>query len=119
MKSSQLKTLIKEAVKEAIQEELKDILLEAVKTPKVLTQPTYAQPTQVVEHQQPQQPQQPQMSAEEKRASYANILGETGAQFTSANVPQSFTPKPGFDTSNGTLPTGEVDMSMIAGLMKK
>ena len=116
MKSSQLKVIIKEAVREAIQEELKDILLEAVKTPKVVTQPTYAQPTQVVEH---QQPQQPQMSAEEKRASYANILGETGAQFTSANVPQSFTPKPGFDTSNGTLPTGEVDMSMIAGLMKK
>jgi len=116
MKSSQLKVIIKEAVREAIQEELKDILLEAVKTPKVLTQPTYAQPAPVVEH---QQSQQPEMSAEEKRASYANILGETGAQFTSANVPQSFAPKPGFDTSNGTLPTGEVDMSMIAGLMKK
>ena len=37
MKSSQLKTLIKESVKEAIQEELKEILLEAVKTPKVTT----------------------------------------------------------------------------------
>ena len=38
MKSSTLKSLIKEAVKEAIQEELKDILLEAIKTPKVITQ---------------------------------------------------------------------------------
>ena len=37
MKSSELKKLIKESVKEAIQEELKDILLEAVKTPKVTT----------------------------------------------------------------------------------
>ena len=37
MKTSALKTIIKEAVKEAIQEELKEILLEAVKTPKVIT----------------------------------------------------------------------------------
>ena len=42
MKTSALKTIIKEAVREAIQEELKEILLEAVKTPKVITQPTYA-----------------------------------------------------------------------------
>ena len=34
MKVSQLKTIVKEAVKEAIQEEIKDILLEAVKSPK-------------------------------------------------------------------------------------
>ncbi len=34
MKTDGLKKLIKEAVREAIQEELKDILLEAVRTPK-------------------------------------------------------------------------------------
>ena len=34
MKLSQLKTIVKEAVKEAIQEEMKDILLEAVRSPK-------------------------------------------------------------------------------------
>jgi hypothetical protein len=34
MKSTDFKKLIKEAVREAIQEELKDILLEAVKSPK-------------------------------------------------------------------------------------
>ena len=117
MKSSQLKVIIKEAVREAIQEELKDILLEAVKTPKVITQSI---PT-VTENFSPAPPPPPpqQMSAEDRRDAYKNILGETGAQFTSANVPQSFTPKPGFDTSNGTLPSGEVDMTMIAGLMKK
>ena len=116
MKSSQLKVIIKEAVREAIQEELKDILLEAIKTPKVITQPVNT----VTENFSPAPlPPQPQMSAEDRRDAYKNILGETGAQFTSANVPQSFTPKPGFDTSNGTLPAGEVDMSMIAGLMKK
>ena len=33
MKLSQLKTIVKEAVKEAIQEEMKDILMEAVRSP--------------------------------------------------------------------------------------
>jgi len=115
MKSSQLKTLVKEAVKEAIQEELKEILLEAIKTPKVTT--IAAQPITPVTEQT--QPQQPQMSAEEKRTAYSNILGDTAKSFTSANVPQSFSPQSGYDSSNGTLPAGEVDMSMIAGLMKK
>ena len=34
MKVSELKVIVKEAVKEAIQEELKDIMLEALKSPK-------------------------------------------------------------------------------------
>ena len=34
MKVSQLKTIVKDAVREAIQDELKDILLEAVRSPK-------------------------------------------------------------------------------------
>ena len=114
MKSSELKNLIKEAVREAIQEELKDILLEAVKTPKVSNQQITSTP--VVEH---QAPQQPVMSASEKRQAYQNILGDTAAAFTTNNVPQSFTPQPGFDSANGALPAGEVDMSQIASLMKK
>ena len=115
MKSSELKKLIKESVKEAIQEELKEILLEAVKTPKVTTI-TSAPPPPVVES---NISQQPQMSAEEKRAAYKNILGDTAASFNTNNVPQGFKPQAGYDSSNGTLPVGEVDMSMIAGLMKK
>ena len=41
MKPSELKSFIKEAVREAIQEELKDILLEAVRAPKLPIQETY------------------------------------------------------------------------------
>ena len=115
MKSSELKKLIKESVKEAIQEELKEILLEAVKTPKVTTI-TSSPPQPVVET---TIPQQPQMSAQEKREAYKNILGDTAAAFTTNNVPQGFKPQAGFDSSNGTLPAGEVDMTQIAGLMKK
>ena len=59
------------------------------------------------------------MSASEKRNAYANILGDTAAAFTTNNVPQSFAPQPNFDSANGTLPSGEVDMSQIAGLMGK
>jgi hypothetical protein len=40
MKPSDFKKIIKEAVKEAIQEELKDILLEAVRAPKMVVNET-------------------------------------------------------------------------------
>jgi hypothetical protein len=114
MKTSALKTIIKEAVKEAIQEELKEILLEAVKTPKVITQPTYTAP--VMESKTPAIPQTPTMTADAKREAYKNILGDTAASFTSNNA-QTFRPQAGMDVANGTLPPGEVDMSQIAGLM--
>ena len=117
MKTSALKIIIKEAVKEAIQEELKDILLEAVKSPKVITQ---APITPVLENLTPSGitsiPNTPTMSSEEKRAAYANVLGSTSPSFTS-NDAQAFQPQQGMDTANGTLPAGEVDMSQIAGLM--
>ena len=48
MKTQDFKKIIKEAVREAIQEELKDILLEAVRSPKTIVnesiRDTYAQP---------------------------------------------------------------------------
>ena len=113
MKSSQLKTLVKEAVKEAIQEELKEILLEAVKTPKVISQPLVAP---VVENYIPPTPTQPVMSAEDKRTAYRNILGDTNAALNSSNI-HSFQPQAGMDVANGTLPAGEVDISQIMGLM--
>ena len=56
------------------------------------------------------------MSAEQKRAAYQNILGDTAASFNSSNA-QSFVPQSGMDVANGTLPPGEVDMSQIMGLM--
>ena len=114
MKSSELKQLIKESVREAIQEELKDILLEAVKTPKVTT--IASVPHQTVVEQQT--PQQPVMSAEEKRSAYSNILGDMSGQFTSAQVQPKFNPQGG-DAINGSLPPGEVDMAQISGLLKK
>ena len=114
MKLTELKKVLKETVREVIQEELKDILLEAVKSPKVVTQ------TPVMESFnppiQPSSPSTPVMSAQDKRDAYKNILGETAKGFTSNNA-QSFTPNPGMDMANGSLPDGNVGMDQIMNLM--
>ena len=109
MKQTAFKKMIKEAVREAMQEELKDILLEAVKSPK----------QQVVEHIQTPPPvssQGPTMSSTERRTAYQNILGDMQASFNTQNVPQPFNPPQG--TMPGSdLPAGEVNMNQIMGLM--
>jgi hypothetical protein len=108
MKSTELKKFIKEAVREAIQEELKDILLEAVRTPK----------TQIVrEHVIPQVDisSRPPEITMDKRKAYMDILGETAINLTSQDVPK-FTPQ-GVDSINGALPNGEVGMDQIMNLM--
>ena len=116
MKSTELKKMIKDAVKEAIQEELKDILLEAVRAPK-------GSVAVMQESIKPEAPYvgvstQPSMTAEQKRALYEQALGETTLSFNSTQA-QSFRPQAGYDVANGTLPSGEVDMSQIMGLMTK
>jgi len=114
MKLTELKKVLKETVREVIQEELKDILLEAIKTPKIVSQ------TPVMESFSPSIPQPspttPVMSSQEKRDAYKNILGETAAGFNTNNA-QNFRPNPGMDVANGTLPEGNVGMDQIMNLM--
>jgi hypothetical protein len=109
MKSTDFKKIIKEAVREAIQEELKDILLEAVKSPKQVVRESYTPPAP--------QPQpsftQPTMDL---RSKYADVLGETALSFTSQDVQQPFRPQSS-DPVNGNLGTGEVGMDQIMGLL--
>lgn len=112
MKTEIFKTLIKQAVKEAIQEELKDILLEAVRSPKTVVneslRDTYAQP-------HIEKPKQ--LTAQERRAMFSGILGEmqNGGVATSTYA-GNFKPQ-SVDTVNGALPEGEVGLDMIMGLM--
>ena len=114
MKLEALKKILKETVREVIQEELKDILLEAVKNPKVIT------PSPIVESYKPSittpSPTNPVMSSQEKRDAYKNILGETAASFNSSQAP-TFRPNPGMDVANGALPEGSVGMDQIMNLM--
>ena len=122
MKTDALKTLIKEAVREAIQEELKDILLEAVRAPKIPvgvggygtvteSKDTYAQP-------HIEQPKQ--LTAAERRNMFAGMLGEMqmGGTATSAYAGNLQVNGP-VDTVNGSLPEGSVGLDQIMALMNK
>ena len=112
MKITELKNIVKTAVREAIQEELKEILLEAIKSPKQVVQestPTLvAQPSSL-----------PTKSKEELRESYKNILGETAASFNTSQIGQPLQ-MTNMDTTstNGSLPQGEVGIDQITNFMK-
>ena len=106
MKTSIFKKMIKEAVKEAIQEELKDILLEAVKSPK----------QNITESHNPVNLSSKPLSADLKKG-YMDILDETALGFTSKDVAQPFNPTAGGDSVNGPLPEGELSMDQITNLM--
>jgi len=127
MKPSELKSFIKEAVREAIQEELKDILLEAVRAPKLPIQETYQMSpvstgtsTQVTNS-------PPQKSATEKRAMMESIMGDMRRgqdtlNFTTQNIAaNTLQITPGMNTSGdgSKLPEGNVGLDMIMGLMGK
>ena len=104
--------MIKEAVKEAIQDELKDILLEAIKSPKQVINEN-----QITSTTPP--PTTPQLSSLDTKQKYMDVLGETALGFTSKDV-QKFNPQGAGDTTspNGQLPAGEVGMDQIMNLMK-
>lgn len=106
MKSTDFKKIIKQAVKEAIQEELKDILLEAVKTPKQVVRESYTP-----------NPTQPSFTPPpvDFRSKYAEVLGETALSFTSQDAQPAFRPQG--DPVNGSLGTGELGMDQIMGLL--
>lgn len=114
MKIDGLKKLIKEAVREAIQEEIKDILLEAVKSPRAVVQenyipvPTYQPPiTSAVNH-------------DLKRNLRSMIGGEFDATITanSSHAQPVYTPPPVNTAGEGSsLPGGEVSLDQIMGIM--
>jgi hypothetical protein len=113
MKTDILKKLIKEAVREAIQEEIKDILLEAVKSPKTIVQETYTTaplptPTTTINH--------------DLRRNLRNMIGgefDTVVTANSSHAQPAYTPPPVNTTGEGSsLPGGEVSLDQIMGLMK-
>ena len=114
MKASEFKKLIKEAVKEVIQEELRDILLEAVKSPKQIVRESYTPPPTHIPTPPPSYIE-PTMSARDK---YRDILGETALSYSTKDIQPSFNPQ-GVDPMSGNLPGGELNMDQIMGLLKK
>jgi hypothetical protein len=131
MKPSELKSFIKEAVREAIQEELKDILLEAVRAPKLPIQETYQMSPVSTDTSTQVTNSPPQKSATEKRAMMESIMGDMRRgqdtlSFNSADArgmgvtANTLQVAPGMNTSGegSSLPSGNVGLDMIMGLMK-
>lgn len=127
-----LKKLIKETVKEAIQEELKDILLEAVRAPKVPVEVGgYGIPNQAITETVISKPINtvPTSNAREKYASLLNgmmeqrngnlNMGSTDAMTFVAT--QDYRPPVSVNTAGegSSLPPGEVNLNQIMGLMSK
>ena len=123
MKISQLKTIVKEAVKEAIQEEMKDILLEAVRSPKQ-TVYEYKPTNSTVGPPSPTNPV-PTKTREEIRENYMSVLngmmpGANGTLSANTNsMPLQMNGPVDTTSPNGKLPEGDVPMDMIMGLMNK
>lgn len=109
MKSTEFKKLIKEAVREAIQEELKDILLEAVRSPK----PTITAGAPVAPVVENKSTLQEQRAARE--AIMTQMRGAGGnLNMTSVDV-NTFNPQA--TMPGGDLPGGNVGLDQIMGLM--
>lgn len=130
MKLSELKSVVKTAVREAIQEELKDILLEAVRSPKQVVRevasPTYptSQPLPPGPMNPVAQTNLPETDKLKLRENMMNVLdgmrpGASGTMSaTSQDVPMQV--GAGMDTTsaNGALPSGNVSMDQIMGIMQ-
>ena len=120
MKPSELKSFIKEAVREAIQEELKDILLEAVRAPKapVIETPVGGEGFGVANTST-----SPAKSPAERKAVMESIMGDMRRgqdtlNFTSANAVTANTFNPQGAMAGGDLPSGNVGLDQIMGLIK-
>jgi len=114
MKIEGLKKLIKEAVREAIQEEIKDILLEAVKSPRAVVQETYT-PVPVPFH------QQSSTVNHDLKRNLRNMIGgefDTIISANSSHAQPAYTPPPISTAGEGSsLPGGEVSLDQIMGIM--
>ena len=118
MKAGDFKKMIKEAVREVFQEEMREILIEAVKSPKMpigaggygtVTETQTAKGT----------------VSDASRAVYRNMMSEMfnpngAATFTTAQTTPAYTPPPISTAGEGSsLPAGEVNLDQIMGLMNK
>lgn len=120
MKTDFLKKLIKEAVREAIQEEIKDILLEAVKSPKTVVQETYTGTNPFLNQPVIAHGTTTTVNHDLKRNLRNMIGGEFDATITanSSHTQPAYTPPPVSTVGEGSsLPGGEVSLNQIMGLM--
>jgi hypothetical protein len=120
MKAERFKQLLKEAVREVFQEEIKDLLREAIVSPKpVMTEAVQTRTTVDTG-------KSTSNIATGLRDSYRSLMQDgfetETPMFTTQhlNTPR-YTPPPGTATfgEGSALPPGEVDLSQIAGFLTK
>ena len=122
MKAGDFKKMIKEAVREVFQEEMREILIEAVKSPKIpvgvggygsVTETKSTTGTTTL--------------SEASRQAFREMMGmnfNPGQQdtltFNTSNIEASYNPPPISTVGEGAaLPAGEVNLNQIMGLMNK
>jgi hypothetical protein len=122
MKLTQLKSVIKEAVKEAIQEEMKDILLEAVRSPnQTIYENRMGIPTTDVAPPSKMNP----VATKTRKEIRENMMNVLGGMMPGANGTLSATTQDlplqvsTTDTANGALPEGNVSVDQIMQFVKK
>jgi len=121
MKTTDFKKMIKEAVREVFQEEMREILLEAVKSPKGTQVGTGGYGT-VIETQTISN-NKPTLSESDKRNMFRNMIGDMARgvdtiSMNTDNIP--FRPTSTNTAAEGSsLPPGELSMNQIMGLMTK
>lgn len=111
MKTTELKILLKEAIREVFQEELKNIILEALTSSKKNISEDMRPYNMVSNNTAP-------LVSIDRKQQYQQILAETSNTLTNTSIPK-FTPTPGVDLVNGSLPEGDVSMDQIMGLIGK
>jgi hypothetical protein len=108
MKQTEFKKMIKEAVREVFQEEMKELLLEAVRSPKTVVTENIQQPTRS------------NIPVDIKR-NLRNMIGgefDTTISANSSMVQPTYTPPPVSTIGDGSsLPPGEVSLNQIMGIM--
>lgn len=120
MKATDFKKMIKEAVREVFKEEMREILLEAVKSPKV---PVGAGGYGTVTETQTTTG----TVSEASRQAFRQMMGgnfspnsQDTFSFNTSNIQPSYTTPPVSTAGEGSaLPAGEVNLDQIMGLMNK
>ena len=121
MKAGDFKKMIKEAVREVFQEEMREILIEAVKSPKMPIAGGYGSVTEA------KGTAGKTTLSEASRQAFRDMMGgnfpakgQDTFTFNTNNIEPAYTPPPISTTGEGSaLPAGEVNLDQIMGLMNK
>jgi hypothetical protein len=122
MKAGDFKKMIKEAVREVFKEEMREILLEAVKSPRVpVAAGGYGSVTET------RTTTGVGGISEASRQAFRDMMGgnfspnkQDTFSFNTNNMQPAYTPPPISTTGEGSsLPAGEVNLDQIMGLMNK